>query len=110
ALVLERRFPQVLGDRLITAVELADPRKAAEVGYSPAMVQETIHEAAQRVDQLKIKEVFDWQRLRQRGMLVLMLVLGGYLLAGGIFCTAHAVQGRGFTTAGFVQFHEVAGI
>src|SRR5581483_12023553 len=59
ALVLERRFPHVLGDRLITAVELADPKKAAEIGYSPAMVQETIHEAAQRVEQLKIKEVFD---------------------------------------------------
>src|SRR4029077_6826564 len=28
ALVLERRFPRELGDRLITAVELADPRLA----------------------------------------------------------------------------------
>src|ERR1700722_5144996 len=28
ALVLERRFPQVLGDRLITAVELSDIRRA----------------------------------------------------------------------------------
>src|SRR5579885_3451235 len=90
ALVLERRYPQILGDRLITAVELADPRKAAEIGYSPAMVQETIHEAAQRVEQLKIKEVFDWRRLVRRGILIGIFVLGGYLVAGGLFCTANA--------------------
>ena len=30
ALVNEKRFPKVLGDRLITAVELADTRRAAE--------------------------------------------------------------------------------
>ncbi len=110
ALVLERRFPHVLGDRLITAVELADPRKAAEIGYSPAMVQETIHEAAQRVEQLKIKEVFDWERLVRRGILIALLVVGGYLVAVGLFCTANAMQDRGFTTAGFSQFHDVAGI
>ncbi|HTU23335.1 MAG TPA: hypothetical protein VMG10_35195 [Gemmataceae bacterium] len=110
ALVLERRYPKILGDRLITAVELADPRKAAEAGYSPAMVQETIHEAAQRVEQLKIKEVFDWDRLMRRGILIGILAFGGYLIAGGIFCTANAVYGHGFTTAGFTQLHDVAGI
>ncbi len=110
ALVLERRYPQILGDRLITAVELADPRKAAEIGYSPAMVQETIHEAAQRVEQLKIKEVFDWNRLIRRGLLITILVVGGYLVAGGLFCTANALAGHNFTAAGFTQFHDVAGI
>ncbi|HTU94183.1 MAG TPA: hypothetical protein VMF69_29155, partial [Gemmataceae bacterium] len=110
ALVLERRYPHILGDRLITAVELADPHKSAEIGYSPAMVQETIHEAAQRVEQLKINEVFDWDRLIRRGILIGILVLGGYLVAGGLFCTANAVQGHGFTSAGFTQFHDVAGI
>jgi hypothetical protein len=110
ALVLERRYPKILGDRLITAVELADPRKAAEIGYSPAMVQETIHEAAQRVERLKIKEVFDWERLVRRGILIGLLVVGGYLVAVGLFCTANAMQDRGFTTAGFTQFHDVAGI
>src|SRR5262245_57862350 len=35
ALVLERRFPDLLGDRLITAVELADVCSAAKLGYSP---------------------------------------------------------------------------
>src|SRR5579884_3140012 len=86
ALVLERRFPKILGDRLITAVELADPREAAEIGYSAAMVQETINEAAQRVEQLKIKEVFDWERLIRRGVVLGLLVFGGYLLVGGTFC------------------------
>jgi hypothetical protein len=110
ALVLERRYPRILGDRLITAVELAEPRRAEEIGCSPAMVRETIHEAAQRVDQLKIKEVFDWERLLRRGILIGVLALGGYLLVGGLFCTVNAVQGHGVATAGFTQFHEVAGI
>src|SRR6185437_10017347 len=110
ALVLERRFPKILGDRLITAVEVADPKKTAGIGYSEAMVQETIHEAAQRVDQLKIKEVFDWERLVKRGIFVGVLILGGYLIAGTSFCTVNAIQGHGFTSAGFGQFHEVAGI
>ncbi len=37
AIVLERRFPGLLGDRLITAVELSDPTRTAEIdaiGYS----------------------------------------------------------------------------
>ncbi|MFO0844001.1 MAG: hypothetical protein U0797_16645 [Gemmataceae bacterium] len=34
ALVLERKFPQQLGDRLITAVEMSDPRQAEQLGYS----------------------------------------------------------------------------
>src|SRR5262249_32179710 len=38
ALVLERRYPDLLEDRLITAVELSDPKRAAEFGYSEAMV------------------------------------------------------------------------
>jgi hypothetical protein len=110
ALVLERRYPHILGDRLITAVELADPLKAAEIGYSPAMVQEIIYEAAQRVGQLKIQDVFDWRRLTRRGRLLGILAVGGYLVAGSLFCTANALGGRGFTTAGFSQFQDVAGI
>src|SRR5688572_6533217 len=34
AMVLEKRFGDVLGDRLITAVELHDPKAAAKYGYS----------------------------------------------------------------------------
>src|SRR5262249_17995473 len=59
AYVLERRYPKELGDRLITAVELSDLERAARQGYSVPMVEETIHEAAERVEKLPIKEVFD---------------------------------------------------
>jgi hypothetical protein len=110
ALVLERRFPDILGDRLITAVELSDPDKAAEYGYSPAMVRETIHEAARRVANLPIKEVFDWKRLKRRGILVGVLTLGVYLLVGAGFTTFASVQQGGFTLAGFSDLHEVSGI
>src|SRR5579872_6508398 len=81
ALVLERRFPEILGDRLITAVELSDPVQAEAWGYSAAMVRETIHEAAQRVEQLPLAEVFDWKRLRRQGLVALILTLGVYVLA-----------------------------
>src|SRR5262249_27969557 len=62
ALVLERRFPRILGDRLITAVELANPQETTKFGFSPRMVEETIQEAAQRVEKLPLGEVFDWGR------------------------------------------------
>ncbi len=110
ALVLERRFPDVLGDRLITAVELSDPDKAAEYGYSPAMVRETIHEAARRVADVPVKEVFDWKRLKRRAVLVGVLTLGVYLLVGAGFTTFASVRQGGFTMAGFRDLHEVSAI
>jgi hypothetical protein len=60
ALVLERRFPGLLGDRLITAVELSDTRRAAAQGYSVAMIEQTVQEAAERVEKVPLNEVFDW--------------------------------------------------
>src|SRR5439155_25289871 len=62
ALVLERRFPKLLGDRLITAVELTRPR-ARQYGYSPAMLQLTIDDAGKRVHKIPLGEVFNWTRL-----------------------------------------------
>jgi hypothetical protein len=106
ALVLERRFPNELGDRLITAVELADPRKSAEYGYSQQMVDRTIHEAAERVGRLPVKEVFNWARLRRYGVRVAVLTVGLYLLVGIAYC-AFARTGPG----DFVQrFNNVATI
>src|SRR5262249_49094728 len=78
ALVLEKRFPRELGDRLITAVELSDPDKAEVYGYSRAMVQETIHEAADRVGKLPVGQVFDWRRLLRRGVLIGVLTVVAY--------------------------------
>jgi hypothetical protein len=82
ALVLERRFPQELGDRLITAVELADPRLAQRYGYSPAMIEQTLREAAARVERLPVREVFNWRRLRRLALLAGTCLLAPLLLSG----------------------------
>jgi hypothetical protein len=80
ALVLEKRYPELLGDRLITAVELHNPAEAEQLGYSPVMVEETIHEAAKRVAKLPVREVFDWKRLYLQGGSAIGLTVGVYLL------------------------------
>jgi hypothetical protein len=76
ALVLERKFPQLLGDRLITAVELADVEGAARFGYSAAMIRKTIDEARERVDKVAVNEVFNWRRLRVMAVLTAVWALG----------------------------------
>ena len=110
ALVLERRFPELLGDRLITAVELSDLKEAERQGYSPAMVMETVHEASQRVEKVPVQKAFDWRRLVRRGVLAAVLTLGLYLVVGGVTLAVdmarHAHAGR----TGFGRFNEVAGI
>jgi hypothetical protein len=104
ALVLERRFPGLLGDRLITAVEMADPRLAERYGYSQAMIDQTIRDAADRVDQVPVGEVFNWKRLRRYGLAVVLLTAGLYLLAGAVYCAASRA-----TASQFVQrFNDVA--
>jgi hypothetical protein len=110
ALVLERRFPKLLGDRLITAVELSDPEQAAAYGYSADMVRETIHEAAARVDRLPLKEVFDWKRLYRRGALVVALTAVTYLAVLGGWKAYDAFFHDPADTAGLRDFHEVAGL
>lgn len=83
ALVLERRFPRVLGDRLITAVELADVARAARDGYSVEMVRQTIAEARSRVGDVPVSRVFNWRRLWRMGYLAVGLavavVIVGYV-------------------------------
>jgi hypothetical protein len=81
ALVLERRFPKVLGDRLITAVELADVAQAARYGYSAEMIVQTIGEARERVATVPVNEVFNWRRLTTMAK-VLGGILVGALLVG----------------------------
>ena len=105
ALILERRFPKVLGDRLITAVELSDPEACAALGFSPAMVRETIHEAAERVQQVPVREVFDWRRLRKRLLVLLALtfVVTGFVLGGFCFFGKTAAHG-------YYKFRNVSAI
>lgn len=92
ALVLERRFPKVLGDRLITAVELADPRVADKYGYSQAMVEQTIHDAAERVEKVPVQNVFNWRRLTRAFVLVACLTLGIYITVGVGFWVYQALK------------------
>ena len=61
--VLEKRFPDLLGDRLITAVELADLKQAEKQGYSVDMIKKTMKDAKERVDQVPVMSVFNWRRL-----------------------------------------------
>ena len=80
ALVLEKRFPKLLGDRLITAVELADVEKAKNAGYSVEMLRDTFADARERVAKVPVSSAFNWGRLKSRGW-VLGLVAVGLLLA-----------------------------
>jgi hypothetical protein len=88
ALVLERRFPDVLGDRLITAVELADLDRAVDQGYSRAMVEQTVRDAADRVATVPVGEVFNWRRLRRLWTWVAALSVGVFLLVGATYSIA----------------------
>lgn len=80
ALVLERRYAALLGDRLITAVELADLSVAQRYGYSQPMIERTIMDAAERVQSLSLRDVFNWRRLVVMGSIVLGIGLVPYLL------------------------------
>ena len=63
ALILEKRFPDLLGDRLITAVELVNLKKAETLGYSIDMIKMTMIDARERVNRVPVKQVFNWSRL-----------------------------------------------
>ena len=110
ALVLERRYPQILGDRLITAVELADPaqRRPRSVTRGP-WCRRPFTEAAQRViEQLNIQEVFDWRPSDAASILIGVLVW-----AATSWRSASCPQrrsGQRLHSAGFTQFHDVSGI
>jgi hypothetical protein len=107
ALVLERRFPQLLGDRLITAVELADPAVSEKYGYSQVMVDETIRDAADGVERLSVKDVFNWSRLRRRAIWIVGVTAGCYVLAGAVYCAfTRTMDAGGF----FSRFNDVAAI
>lgn len=79
ALVFERRFADILGDRLVTAVELADPAMSRKYGYSQIMVEETAQAAAERVHRLPLNQVFNLSRLARWTLLAVML-LGSVVL------------------------------
>ncbi len=94
ALVLERRFPRQLGDRLITAVELADPKLSKKYGYSQAMVEKTIQEAVEVLKKLPITAVFNWRRLYVLWILVGVATIGLLLVTMTAFCAGSLFTDR----------------
>lgn len=73
ALVLERRFPGILGDRLITTLELGDPETARRHEVSWPLVETASAEAIERLRQLELARVFDLKRLQRLGLAALLL-------------------------------------
>ncbi|TXT20353.1 MAG: hypothetical protein FD138_4228, partial [Planctomycetota bacterium] len=63
ALILERRFPE-LGDRLVTAVELS-AQSETRSALTSAMLERTVAEASEKLQQLDVGSVFDRRPLRR---------------------------------------------
>ncbi len=81
ALLLENKFPDRLGDRLITAVQLSSPKILLERGSSPEMLAQMLLETEERLKDLPVDEVFDWKRLKNLGLRTFGLTFGMYLFA-----------------------------
>lgn len=90
ALVLERRFPKELGDRLITAVELANPKLSVKYGFSQDMVEKTIMEAVDAIKKLPVFRVFNWRRLFGLWFLLGFLSIGTWVATMVVFTASTA--------------------
>ncbi|MEZ6142037.1 MAG: hypothetical protein R3B84_15840 [Zavarzinella sp.] len=106
AMVLERRHPQLLGDRLITAVQLTDLKKAASYGYSIEMIKKTIDDARDRIDQVNVKQVFNWKRLWRQAFVFLGLSVGLFVLSGVAICAITRTKPAAFVN----RFNDVSTI
>lgn len=107
ALVLERKFPQQLGDRLITAVEMADVEAMGRFGYSTEMIRATIAEARERVGKVPVEQAFNWRRLWMLGFAAVGLIFGTVLFAA----VSHAIAVGGVQPVRFGwKFAHVTGI
>lgn len=109
ALLLERRFPKLLGDRLITAVELSGNLDEADrLGYSRAMIVETVRKVAHDVDKVPVSQVFRWSRLRNWWLAAAFNTLGIFLLVAVAWLawnrTANVV-GFGYRFADITQIY-----
>ena len=104
ALILEKRFPDILGDRLITAVQLADFEKAKSYGYSTQMIEKTINDVRDKMENVPVESVFNWKRLRTQAFILVAGTVGLMLATGGAVC---AITGSG--PGAFVRdFSEVS--
>ena len=63
--VLERRFPKLLGDASLPRSSWPTRKKPPNaVLTSEAMIDQTIEEAADRIEQVPVNEAFNWGRRR----------------------------------------------
>jgi hypothetical protein len=99
AMVLEKRYPKLLGDRLITAVELSDVKKAERQGYSGEMIEHTINEARERIGQINVSSVFRWSRLYWKAVYIGLFMLLG--LTTSIACSTIQFEGRAIKLRSF---------
>jgi hypothetical protein len=106
ALVLEKRYPHILGDRLITAVQLADLEKARQYGYSTEMIQKTVDDVRARIDEVPVRQVFNWRRLWVQGGVLLALTLGLFLLSAAAVCAITRTAPQKF----YHEFTDVSAI
>ena len=74
------------------------------------MIEQTIHDAAERVETLPVKAVFNWKRLRLRFLFVGLLTVFAYVLVLAGFVLASAVFRRENPVAGVYRFHNVVAI
>lgn len=106
ALVLEKRFPEILGDRLITAVELADIEKQRTYGYSVDMIRQTVDEARERVAQVPVASVFNWDRIGRKGIVLGVIGIGSFIASYAAFAILGQRPASKFTT----EFGDIATI
>lgn len=98
ALLLEKRFPTQLGDRLITAIEMSDVPKMVQLGYSESMLRQTIDDARDRVKSLPVDDIFNWSRLRIKGVLLALFALGILLMvAVGYYAATGSISMKRFS-------------
>ena len=106
ALVLERRYPHILGDRLISAVQLADLERSRQYGYSTDMIKKTIDDVRVRIDEIPVNRVFNWRRLWVQAGVFLVATVGLFLLSGVAICAITGTRPGQFVH----EFREVSTI
>src|SRR4051794_19552986 len=106
ALILEKRYPKILGDRLISAVQLADLEWAKQYGYSTDMIKKTIDDVRLKVDEIPVRNVFNWRRLWVQAGVFLALTAGLFLLSGVAVCAITKTPPRQFVH----EFRDVSTI
>ncbi|CAN5220702.1 hypothetical protein BH11PLA2_BH11PLA2_03050 [soil metagenome] len=107
ALVLEKRFPKILGDKLITAVELSDIEHAKKVGFSESMVRQTIADAQEKIKEVPVSSVFNWRRLKIKGALLALFAIGTLAV---VFAGYAAITGKPDVKSFAGGFQDVSGI